>query len=77
MREQLDAMFTSSESEIIETVAALFAEERILIEGACAPPISIMDQLQDDLVGETIAIPVTGRNLPLPKVRQVFQTDNL
>lgn len=75
MRERLDAMFAVSETDIIETVAASFAEEQILMEGACAPPISIMEQLRDDLAGETIAIPVTGRNLPLSKVREVLRAD--
>lgn len=76
MRERLDGLFTVSETAIIETVAALFAEERILIEGACAPPISVMDRLRDELAGNTIAIPITGRNLPLPKVMQALRTDN-
>lgn len=73
MRELLDAMYTVSEADIIETVADLFVEERILMEGACAPPISVMDQLRDVVAGKTIVIPVTGRNLPDAKVQQIVQ----
>ncbi|WP_435065349.1 threonine ammonia-lyase [Halobaculum sp. EA56] len=72
MREQLDAMHTVSEEAIVETVAAMFAEERILMEGACAPPIAILEELRDEIVDRTVAIPVTGRNLPAPKVEQVL-----
>lgn len=72
MRERLDAMYTVSEEDIIETVANLFVEDRILMEGACAPPISVMDQLRDKVSGETIVVPITGRNLPKEKVEQVL-----
>lgn len=71
MRNELDEMYTVSEDAIIETVAAMFDEERILMEGACAPPFAILDHLRDNITGKTIAIPVTGRNLPTSKVDQV------
>lgn len=66
-------MYTVSESNIIETVADLFAEERILMEGACAPPISVLADLRDEVAGETVVIPVTGRNLPPSKVTEVLR----
>lgn len=72
MRERLAAMYTVSETAIVETVASLFENERILMEGACAPPISVLEQLGTELAGETVVIPITGRNLPLAKVRQVL-----
>ncbi len=72
MREQLDEMYTVSEEAIVETVAAMFSEERIMMEGACAPPFAILDELRDELAGKTVAIPVTGRNLPASKVEQVM-----
>lgn len=50
----------------------MFNEERILMEGACAPPFAILEQLRDEITGKTIAIPVTGRNLPRPKVERVL-----
>jgi len=73
MREGIESMYTVSESDIIETVADLFAEERILMEGACAPPISVLSDLREEVAGETVVIPVTGRNLPPSKVTQVLR----
>jgi threonine dehydratase len=49
----------------------MFSEERILMEGACAPPFAVLEELRDEIAGKTIAIPVTGRNLPGPKVERV------
>jgi threonine dehydratase len=72
MRDRLDAMYTVSEEAIVETVATMFAEERILMEGACAPPFAILEELRDEIAGRTVAIPVTGRNLPMPKVERVL-----
>ena len=72
MRTHLDEMYTVSEEAIIETVATMFAEERILMEGACAPPFAILEDLPDEIVGRTVVIPVTGRNLPAPKVEQIL-----
>jgi len=73
MREGVESMQTVRERDIIETVAELFAEERILMEGACAPPISVLDDLQDEVAGDTVIIPITGRNLPPSKVEQVLK----
>ncbi|GAB7091822.1 threonine ammonia-lyase [Halorubrum luteum] len=71
MREHVDEMYTVSEAAIIESVATVFREERILMEGACAPPFAILETLRDEINGETVVIPVTGRNLPGSKVEHV------
>ncbi len=71
MRERLDAFYTVSEEAIIETVTSMFREERILMEGACAPPFAILEELRDEIAGKTVTIPVTGRNLSEPKVKQM------
>ncbi|WP_123622742.1 threonine/serine dehydratase [Halorubrum sp. CSM-61] len=72
MREELDGMYTVSEEAIVETVAAMFREEHILMEGACAPPFAVLDDFREDITGKTVAIPVTGRNLPTAKVERVM-----
>ncbi|SNR51398.1 threonine ammonia-lyase [Halorubrum vacuolatum] len=72
MREHVDEMYTVSEAAIIETVGKLFREERILMEGACAPPFALLEDLSEEINGQTIVIPVTGRNLPGAKVEQVL-----
>jgi threonine dehydratase len=74
MRDRLDAMVTVAETDIIEAVESTFAEERILAEGACAAPIAAMDQYRDRLVGETVVLPITGRNLSSPKIQRVLPT---
>jgi threonine dehydratase len=77
MRERIETMYTVSESAIIETVAALFAEERILMEGASAPPISVLSDLREEVAGETVVVPVTGRNLPPAKVAAILRETEL
>jgi threonine dehydratase len=72
MRDHLDEMYTVSESAIVETVATVFSEDRILLEGACAPPFAILDRLADRLAGQTVVVPVTGRNLPREKLDRVL-----
>ena len=72
MRDRLDEMYTVSESAIVEAVAAVFKEERILLEGACAPPFAVLDQIADRLTGQTVVVPVTGRNLPGEKLDRVL-----
>jgi threonine dehydratase len=74
MRDRLDAMVTVAETDIIEAVESMFAEERIIAEGACAAPIAAMDQYRDRLVGETVVLPITGRNLSSPKIQQILPT---
>jgi threonine dehydratase len=72
MREGLDAFYTVDEAAIVETVAAVFREERILMEGACAPPFAALDEFREEIRGQTVAIPVTGRNLPASKLDRVL-----
>jgi threonine dehydratase len=72
MQDGIESMYTVSESAIVHTVARLFREERILMEGACAPPFTVLERLQEELAGEKIVIPITGRNLPESKIKQVF-----
>jgi threonine dehydratase len=72
MRDRLDAMYTVSEAAIVEAVRRLFAEERLLVEGACAPPIAVLDRLREEVAGRTVVVPITGRNLPPAKVERVL-----
>lgn len=72
MREHLDAFSTvDDEAAIGETVASMFDQERILMEGACAPPIAVLEKLRDEIAGRTVAIPV-GRNLTGTKVERIL-----
>lgn len=75
MREHVDEMYTVSEEAIVETVAAMFREERILMEGACAPPFAVLETLREEIRGKTVVVPVTGRNLPESKLNWVVSGD--
>lgn len=75
MREHVDEMYTVSEEAIVETVAAMFREERILMEGACAPPFAALETLREEIRGKTVVVPVTGRNLPDAKLDWVESGD--
>lgn len=72
MRERLDAVYTVEEERIVDTVAELFEEERILMEGASAPAIAVLEKLRDEVADATVAIPVTGRNLPMRKLERAL-----
>jgi threonine dehydratase len=71
MREQLDAFYTVSEEAIFETVASMFREERILMEGACAPPFAVLEEIRGEIADKTVVIPVSGRNLSAEKIRRI------
>lgn len=75
MRERLDAMYTVSEEAIVETVGAMFENERILMEGSCAPPIAVLEELREEVAGKTVAVPITGRNLPSGKVERALELE--
>jgi len=75
MRERMDEMYTVSEEAIVEAITRLFREERILMEGACAPPFAILETLREEIEGRTVAIPVTGRNLPGEKLADVLSVE--
>lgn len=76
MRERLDEMVTVAEKDIIEMANSVFTEERILAEGACAAPIAALEQFRDEIMEETVVIPITGRNLSSPKIQQVMQINS-
>lgn len=71
MREHLDAFYTVSEEAIFNTVRSMFENERILMEGACAPPFAVLERLQDEIIDKTVVVPVTGRNLSAEKIERI------
>lgn len=56
-----------SEEAIEEAVARLFATDRIVTEGACATAVAGALQYGADLRGETVVIPISGRNVDREK----------
>ncbi|NLV06309.1 pyridoxal-phosphate dependent enzyme [Haloarcula rubripromontorii] len=56
-----------SEDAIADAVARLFETDRIVMEGACATAVAAALQAGDELRGETVVLPISGRNIDREK----------
>ncbi|EMA12353.1 threonine ammonia-lyase [Haloarcula marismortui] len=56
-----------SEDAITDAVARLFETDRIVMEGACATAVAAAIQAGDELRGETVVLPISGRNIDREK----------
>ena len=56
-----------SEDAIADAVARLFETDRIVMEGACATAVAAALQAGDELRGETVVLPISGRNIDRTK----------
>ena len=56
-----------SEDAIADAVARLFETDRIVMEGACATAVAAALQAGDEVRGETVVLPVSGRNIDREK----------
>ena len=56
-----------SEDAIADAVARLFETDRIVMEGACATAVAAAIEAGDELRGETVVLPVSGRNIDREK----------
>lgn len=72
LRERLDDFRLVSESAISDGVRDLFLDERIVMEGACATGVAAARQAGDELAGETVIIPVSGRNIDYEKLSRLL-----
>jgi len=61
-----------SESAIHDAVARLFTEERIVMEGACGTAVAAA-LAADDVGGETVVLPVSGRNIDPAKLDAILE----
>ncbi|MFC7028327.1 threonine/serine dehydratase [Halomicroarcula sp. GCM10025324] len=68
LRDRLTDFRLVSESAIRDGVRDLFLDERIVMEGACATGVAAARQAGDDIAGETVVIPVSGRNISHEKL---------
>ncbi|WP_255169333.1 threonine ammonia-lyase [Natrononativus amylolyticus] len=64
----LDDFRLVSESSLRRAIRDLLARDTIVAEGASAASVAAMRQLADELVGKTVALPISGRNLDLEKL---------
>ncbi|EMA10292.1 L-threonine ammonia-lyase [Haloarcula vallismortis] len=56
-----------SEDAIADAVARLFETDRIVMEGACATAVAAALQAGEELRGETVVLPISGRNIDREK----------
>ncbi|GGN87349.1 threonine ammonia-lyase [Haloarcula pellucida] len=62
-----------SEADIRDGVARLFEDERIVMEGACATAVAAAVEARAEIAGETVVIPVSGRNIDLAKLDRMLE----
>lgn len=77
LREHLDEMVLVPDDQLREGIYDLLDNDSILAEGAAAAGVAAARQLGDELVGKTVVIPVTGRNLSTEKLRDILTDEAL
>ncbi len=71
LRDGLAGFELVSEDAIHDAVARLFTEERIVMEGACGTAVAAALGA-DDIGGETVVVPVSGRNIDSGKLDAIL-----
>jgi len=71
LRDGLGDFELVSEDAIGDAVARLFTEERIVMEGACGTAVAAALGT-DDIAGETVVVPVSGRNIDRAKLDAIL-----
>ena len=74
LRDRLDEFELVSEQAIERGVRDLFTEERIPAEGASATSLAAMRQRQDEIQGQTIVFPISGRNISPNVLQELLET---
>jgi threonine dehydratase len=77
LRDQLDEFELVSEQAIERGARDLLTEERIPMEGACATSLAAMRQRQDELQGQTIVFPISGRNISIESLQALLDGEDL
>jgi threonine dehydratase len=76
LRERLDDFRLVRETDIERGVYDLYTRETIPMEGACATSLAAMRELGDELAGQTIVFPVSGRNIDSKTLDRILNTYN-
>ena len=71
LRDGLADFTLVSEEAIRDAVARLFTAERIVMEGACGTGVAAALRA-DDIAGETVVVPVSGRNIDHAKLDAIL-----
>jgi len=67
MRERLEDLETVTDTEIWDAVTRTFHEENLVVEGATGAGIAAALRAGEELAGETVVVPITGRNVSADK----------
>ena len=77
LRDSLDDFRLVSEEAIKRGVRDLFDDETIIAEGASATSLAAMRQLSDELHGQTVVFPISGRNISPDTFRMILDDESL
>jgi threonine dehydratase len=72
LRERLDEFHLVSEAAIREGMRDLLVQDRIVAEGAAAAVLAALREMADRLAGETVVVPISGRNVDPDKLRDAL-----
>lgn len=73
LREKLADFVLVNDSAIQAGVRRMLGEERILMEGACGTCVAAALERREMLAGETVVLPVSGRNISMEKLQAALQ----
>ncbi len=71
LRDHLDEFLLVEDEAIRRGVRDLLADERVVMEGACAAAVAALRRMADEVAGSTVVLPVSGRNLADDVLRDV------
>ncbi|MFT4964363.1 MAG: threonine dehydratase [Halobacteriales archaeon] len=75
LRNRLDDFRLVSEASLRQGIRDMYTAERIPMEGACAASLAAMRQFADELEGETVVFPISGRNIAPDKLEAILDED--
>ena len=75
LRENLADFRLVEEDAIDQAIEWLLREEHVLAEGASAAPVAALLEADEAVAGETVVLPLSGRNLSVDRLRAVLDGD--
>lgn len=72
LRSHLEEFTLVTDDQIGDAVARLYEDERILIEGAPGAAIAAALAAGDELAGQTVVLPITGRNVAPEQLDEIL-----
>lgn len=72
MQEHLTEMMLVEDDDLVAAIRRLLSDDAVLAEGAAATSVAAALQLDDELVGKTVVLPISGSNLSITKLREIL-----